>query len=152
MRGPAQDLRRIDLCFERPLEASYRVKASRTAAAVVDGIDRGELERHASAGPLTQLSGRCRVTAQVVVEPLAGEEPVSLRCVESMELTSVAEQTHELRRLLKGGRHVRSDWSDGEARSLLRGIIRGPRHRGKVTASHKKVPRLVAVLRRRFVG
>ena len=35
-RDPAEDLRRIAFCLERALEPSYRVKAFRTAAAVVD--------------------------------------------------------------------------------------------------------------------
>jgi putative hydrolase len=113
MRDPAEDLRRIAFCLERALEPSYRVKAFRTAAAVVDKLDRAELERRASAGTLADLSGIGKVTALVVTESLAGEEPVYLRRVESVGLTPVAQQADDLRQLLKGDCHVHSDWSDG---------------------------------------
>jgi putative hydrolase len=113
MRDPADDLRRIAFCLERALEPSYRVKAFRTAASVVDKLDRAELERRASAGTLADLSGIGKVTALVVTESLAGEEPVYLRRVESMGLTPVAQQADDLRQLLKGDCHVHSDWSDG---------------------------------------
>ena len=113
MRDPAADLRRIAFCLERALEPSYRVKAFRTAAATVDGIDRDELERRAAAGSLEELKGIGKVTATVITESLAGEEPVYLRRVESMGLTPVAQQADDLRQLLKGDCHVHSDWSDG---------------------------------------
>src|SRR5689334_12763273 len=112
-RDPAADLRRIAFCLERPLEPSYRVKAFRTAAATVDGIDRTDLQRRAAAGSLEALKGIGKVTATVITESLAGEEPVYLRRVESMGLTPVAQQADDLRQLLKGDCHVHSDWSDG---------------------------------------
>ncbi|MDX6199499.1 MAG: putative hydrolase [Actinomycetota bacterium] len=113
MRDPAADLRRIAFCLERALEPSYRVKAFRTAAATVDGIDRDELEHRAAAGNLEELKGIGKVTATVITESLAGEEPVYLRRVESMGLSPVAQQADDLRELLKGDCHVHSDWSDG---------------------------------------
>jgi putative hydrolase len=113
VREPAVDLRRIAFCLERALEPSYRVKAFRTAAATVDGLDRDELERRATAGTLAELKGIGKVTAAVIAESLEGEEPVYLRRVESMGLTPVAEQADALRQLLKGDCHVHSDWSDG---------------------------------------
>ena len=113
MRDPAADLRRIAFCLERALEPSYRVKAFRTAAAVVDRTDRDELEKRCAAGTLVDLTGIGKVTAQVVLESLAGEEPVYLRRVESLGLTPVAQQADDLRQLLKGDCHVHSDWSDG---------------------------------------
>ena len=113
MREPAQDLRRIAFCLERALEPSYRVKAFRTAAAVVDKTTREELERRAASSTLTDLPGIGKVTAQVVVESLAGEEPVYLRRVESLGLTPVAQAADDLRQQLKGDCHTHSDWSDG---------------------------------------
>ena len=112
-RDPAADLRRIAFCLERALEPSYRVKAFRTAAGVVDRTDPGELEQRATAGTLAELAGIGKVTAQVVVESLAGEEPVYLRRVESLGLTPVAQAADELRGQLRGDCHVHSDWSDG---------------------------------------
>jgi putative hydrolase len=113
MREPAEDLRRIAFCLERALEPSYRIKAFRTAASVVDKLDRAELEQRASAGTLADLSGIGKVTALVITESLAGQEPVYLRRVESLGLTPVAQQADDLRQLLKGDCHVHSDWSDG---------------------------------------
>jgi putative hydrolase len=113
MRDPGEDLRRIAFCLERALEPSYRVKAFRTAAAVVDGTGRGEIEQRAAAGTLADLPGIGKVTAQVVLESLLGEEPVYLRRVEAMGLTPVAEAADTLRQALKGDCHVHSDWSDG---------------------------------------
>jgi putative hydrolase len=113
VRDPAADLRRIAFCLERALEPSYRVKAFRTAAATVDATDRAELEHRAAVGALEELTGIGKVTAQVITESLAGEEPNYLRRVESIGLSPVAQQADDLRQLLKGDCHVHSDWSDG---------------------------------------
>ena len=112
-RDPAADLRRIAFCLERALEPSYRVKAFRTAAAVVDRTPPDELASRADAGALTELSGIGKVTALVITESLRGEEPVYLRRVETLEGTPVAEGAAALRAALKGDLHTHSDWSDG---------------------------------------
>ena len=112
-RDPAEDLRRIAFCLERALEPSYRVKAFRTAASVIDKTPREELEQRAAGGTLVELPGVGKVTAQVVAESLAGEEPVYLRRVESLGLTPVAQAADDLRQVLKGDCHTHSDWSDG---------------------------------------
>jgi putative hydrolase len=112
-RDPAADLRRIAFCLERALEPSYRVKAFRTAAAVVDRTPAGELAERARTGTLTELSGLGKVTALVVTESLRGEEPVYLRRVETLGGTPVAEGAAALRAALRGDCHTHSDWSDG---------------------------------------
>ena len=112
-RDPAADLRRIAFCLERALEPSYRVKAFRTAAAVVDRTPAQELAARAAAGTLVELSGVGKVTALVVAESLRGEEPVYLRRVETLDGTPVAEGAARLRSALRGDCHVHSDWSDG---------------------------------------
>ena len=112
-RDPAADLRRIAYCLERAQEPSYRVRAFRTAAGVVDRTGRQELTARAGAGTLVELSGIGKVTAQVVVESLDGEEPVYLRRVETLGTTSVSEGAAALRAVLRGDCHVHSDWSDG---------------------------------------
>jgi putative hydrolase len=112
-RDPAQDLRDIAFCLERALEPSYRVRAFRTAAAVVDGLPRSELESRAAAGSLTELKGLGKVTALVVSESLAGEEPVYLRRVSTLGATPVSEGAARLRAALRGDLHTHSDWSDG---------------------------------------
>jgi putative hydrolase len=112
-RDPAADLRRIAFCLERALEPSYRVRAFRNAAGVVDRTPPGELAERARAGTLTELTGIGKVTAQVVVESLAGEEPVYLRRVETLGETPVDEGAAALRAALRGDCHTHSDWSDG---------------------------------------
>ena len=112
-RDPADDLRSIAFCLERALEPSYRVKAFRSAAAVVDRVGRAELERRAGDGTLTELTGIGKVTALVISESLVGEEPVYLRRVQTLGDTPVAEGAAALRSALRGDCHVHSDWSDG---------------------------------------
>ena len=112
-RDPAADLRSIAFCLERALEPSYRVKAFRTAAAVVDRTPPDELSARADGGTLTELTGIGKVTALVVTEALAGKEPVYLRRVQTLEGTPVSAGAAALRAALQGDCHVHSDWSDG---------------------------------------
>ncbi len=112
-RDPAADLRSIAFCLERALEPSYRVKAFRSAAAVADRVGRSELESRAGHGSLTELPGIGKVTALVISESLAGEEPVYLRRVQTLGAQPVAEGAAALRSALRGDLHTHSDWSDG---------------------------------------
>ena len=112
-RDPADDLRRIAFCLERAQEPSYRVKAFRTAAGVVDRTPPGELRERAEQGSLIELTGIGKVTALVIEQSLAGEEPVYLRRVETLGDTPVSEAAEALRSRLRGDCHVHSDWSDG---------------------------------------
>ena len=113
MRDPAADLRAIAFCLERALEPAYRVKAFRGAAAVVSELDRDALLQRAQQGTLEELKGIGKVTALVITESLAGEEPNYLRRVSDLGETSVSEGAAALRAALKGDCHTHSDWSDG---------------------------------------
>ncbi len=113
MRDPAADLRAIAFCLERALEPTYRVKAFRTAAGLVDSLDRGELDKRLAAGSLEELPGIGTVTALVITESMAGAEPTYLRRVSTLGETPVSEGAAALRAALKGDLHVHSDWSDG---------------------------------------
>ncbi|MDT4924528.1 MAG: putative hydrolase [Pseudonocardiales bacterium] len=112
-RDPAADLRTIAFLLERAREPTYRVKAFRTAAGVVDGLPADELATRAAEGTLQKLSGIGDVTARCVTESLAGEEPVYLRRLQATEDTPLDEATSAIRRALRGDCHTHSDWSDG---------------------------------------
>jgi putative hydrolase len=112
-RSPIEDLRAIAFCLERALEPSYRVKAFRTAAATLDGLSPEEVSSRARAGTLTELPGIGKVTATVIAESLAGEEPVYLRRVQTLGDTPVSVGAASLRAALRGDCHTHSDWSDG---------------------------------------
>jgi len=112
-RDPAADLRQIAFLLERAHEATYRVRAFRSAASALAKMSREELEARAAAGTLTELSGVGAVTAKCIEESLAGEEPVYLRRLQSTAGTELDEASSELRAALRGDCHSHSDWSDG---------------------------------------
>jgi putative hydrolase len=112
-RDPIEDLRQIAFLLERAHEATYRVKAFRSAAAALAKLPPGELAARADAGTLTKLAGVGDVTARCVAESLAGEEPVYLRRLIDTSGTDLDEATSALRAALRGDCHSHSDWSDG---------------------------------------
>jgi putative hydrolase len=114
-RDPIADLRRIAFLLERADEASFRVKAFRTAAAALGKLPVDELTARAEAGSLTELTGVGEVTARCVTESLAGEEPVYLRRYEAIVASGkpLPEAASAVRQALRGDCHSHSDWSDG---------------------------------------
>jgi putative hydrolase len=107
---PVQALRQIAFQLERGGAPSYRVRAFRNAAEVLDGLAPGELDRRIAAGTLEALKGIGATTAEVITQAAAGRQPAYLARLLGEQ--PPAERTG-LRAALRGDCHTHSDWSDG---------------------------------------
>ena len=106
-------LNRIAYLLERTREPTYRVKAFRRAAAVVETLDEDELDRRLAEGTLQELAGVGEVTATVITEAAAGGVPTYLAKLEGTAAEPLTEGGTTLRAALRGDLHTHSDWSDG---------------------------------------
>ena len=108
--NPARALREVAFHLERTGAPTYRVRAFRRAAQVVDGLAVAELARRVADGTLEELAGIGPATAGVVVQACRGEQPGYLTDL----LTSAPHPPRTaLRAALRGDCHTHSDWSDG---------------------------------------
>ena len=107
---PAWALRQIAFQLERSGAPTYRVRAFRRAAEVTAGLSPGELADRVRNGTLRQLAGIGAVTAQVITEAVAGQEPRYLTRL--LDGGPPAPPT-ALRQAMRGDCHAHSDWSDG---------------------------------------
>ena len=107
---PGQALRQIAFELERGGAPTYRVRAFRRAAQVVDDLAPGELDRRLKAGTLEALPGIGATTAQVIAEAAAGQQPGYLTRLLGEQPPSSPDG---MRAALRGDCHTHSDWSDG---------------------------------------
>ncbi|WP_344861164.1 PHP domain-containing protein [Amycolatopsis ultiminotia] len=106
---PARALRDIAFRLERSGEPTYRVRAFRQAAAVVDGLSSKELESRVQAGTLQALKGIGKATAGVIEDALQGRTPAYAAKLDEAALPDGG----PLRAALRGDCHTHSEWSDG---------------------------------------
>jgi putative hydrolase len=107
---PLWALRQIAFQLERAGEPTYRVRAFRRAAAVIEGLSAEEIARRVSDGTLAALPGIGPVTAQVITEAAGGADPSYLTRLLGGPPPPPAD---DLRGALRGDCHTHSDWSDG---------------------------------------
>jgi putative hydrolase len=112
-RNAVADLRRIAFLLEAASEPTYRVRAFRNTAALVERMPPDELSERARRGTLREIAGIGEVLARTITESLRGEEPVYLRRLEATGGRPVADLGAGLLAALRGDCHVHSDWSDG---------------------------------------
>jgi putative hydrolase len=107
---PARALRQVAFQLERASAPTYRVRAFRRAAQVIQELPDRELERRLGDGTLQELAGIGPATAEVIIEAHAGREPAYLTRL--LAEADAAEPTR-MRAALRGDCHSHSDWSDG---------------------------------------
>ncbi len=107
---PVQALGQIAFQLERAGAPTYRVRAFRRAAQVVQELPDGELEQRLRDGALQELAGIGPATADVITQAACGQDPDYLR-----RLLSDADKAPQtaMRAALRGDCHTHSDWSDG---------------------------------------
>src|SRR6201997_864004 len=112
---PVWALRQIAFQLERSGAPTYRVRAFRRAAEVIAGLSPDELAARVRAGTLRQLAGIGEVTAQVVAQAAAGQEPEYLTRLLG---GGPPAPPGPLRAGMRGDCHAHSDWSDGGSAPL----------------------------------
>lgn len=111
--SPVAALRRIAYLLESEHAPTYKVRAFRRAAEVVDDAGDERLRALVASRRLTDLPGIGEATAAVVVAVLAGQTPSYLEALEVRSDSPRDPAVDALRASLRGDLHSHSAWSDG---------------------------------------
>jgi putative hydrolase len=107
---PVQALRQIAFQLERAGAPTYRVRAFRRAAKVVQDLPAADLASRIRARELQDLAGIGPATAAVIEQAASGQQPAYLaRLLDEAD----PPDRNGLRAALRGDCHTHSDWSDG---------------------------------------
>ena len=111
----AAALRRAVYYLDRSLAPTPKVRAFRTALAVVEGLDDAELDRRLAEGSITELDGIGPSTGAVITEAFRDPGPKGYLAKLAASTALAAGEGAELRTRLRGDCHLHSTWSDGGA-------------------------------------
>lgn len=106
-------LTEIAFWLERDLAPSFKVKAFRTAAAIIAPLDAGELADRVTDGRLKRTKGIGDRTFQVISQAVAGDVPDYLADLRAKNTEPLDAAGAELRAQLRGDLHAHTEWSDG---------------------------------------
>jgi len=106
-------LTEIAFWLERDLAPSFKVKAFRTAAAIIAPLDAGELADRVVDGRLKRTKGIGDRTLQVISQAVAGDVPDYLADLRAKNTEPLDAAGAELRAQLRGDLHAHTEWSDG---------------------------------------
>lgn len=106
-------LTEIAFWLERDLAPSFKVKAFRTAAAIIAPLDAGELADRVVDGRLKRTKGIGDRTFQVISQAVAGDVPDYLADLRAKNTEPLDAAGAELRAQLRGDLHAHTEWSDG---------------------------------------
>ncbi|MFZ7087676.1 PHP domain-containing protein [Curtobacterium sp. RRHDQ10] len=110
---PVDALHEIAFWLERDLAPTFKVKAFRTAAAAIDGVDRPGLEARLASGALARTKGVGSRSLEVIGQALGGSVPDYLEALRDTERETLSDAGEALLGQLRGDLHAHSDWSDG---------------------------------------
>ncbi len=98
--------------MERELAPTYKVKAFRQAASVMEALEPDKRADLIKRGAVKTLKGIGDATATVITEAASGKTPARLVELEK-NLQPPPEESNALRSALRGDCHTHSTWSDG---------------------------------------
>jgi putative hydrolase len=110
--NPVDALREIGFLLERSRADTYRVRAYRGAADVIDRMSPEERAEHTRERTWNKVSGVGPKTATVISQAVAGEVPEFLQRLRDEKQPLVAGGLG-MRAAVKGDLHTHSTWSDG---------------------------------------